>query len=243
MPRGPTRGDREGVRRAGCRAQPPWVRGLGRAASWVGDSISLARSDQLGSLAATPESRRRRVSEYDRFMLPPYSPVCRSPARRRGSDCERGARRTGTPAEGRVEVEWLALAAERTLGHEPRDVSAAKVGYDIESREAGTGRLRFIEVKGRAGDAETVTVTHQEIRTALNTPDAFILAIVRVEDGYRQGDPLPAPPLSCRDGFRCGERDVQSARTSRTGRNPRHDRHPFRPVEPRSRNDGHSRAQ
>ena len=76
------------------------------------------------------------------------------------------------------------MEAERVLGHEPHDVSAANLGYDIESRESGTGRLRFIEVKGRAGDAETVTVTHQEIRTALNTSDAWILALVRVQDGY-----------------------------------------------------------
>ena len=93
-----------------------------------------------------------------------------------------------TTAEGRAEVERLAMdavmAAEQALGHEPRDVSAAKLGYDIESRVSGTGRLRFIEVKGRAGDAETVTVTHQEIRTALNKPDAWILAIVRIKDGY-----------------------------------------------------------
>ena len=93
-----------------------------------------------------------------------------------------------TTAEGRAEVERLAMdavmASEQALGHVPRDVSAAKVGYDIESREAGTGRLRFIEVKGRAGDAETVTVTHQEIRTALNKPEAWILALVRVSDGY-----------------------------------------------------------
>ena len=93
-----------------------------------------------------------------------------------------------TTAEGRAEVERLAMEAvteaERALGNVPCDVSAAKLGYDIESRESGTGRLRFIEVKGRAGDAETVTVTHQEIRTALNKPDAWILALVLVRDGY-----------------------------------------------------------
>ena len=93
-----------------------------------------------------------------------------------------------TTAEGRAEVERLAMEAvteaERALGNVPRDMSAAKLGYDIESRELGTGRLRFIEVKGRAGDAETVTVTHQEIRTALNKPDAWILALVLVRDGY-----------------------------------------------------------
>ena len=93
------------------------------------------------------------------------------------------------------------MAAERALGHEPRDVSAAKVGYDVESREAKTGRLRFIEVKGRAGDADTVTVTHQEIRTALNKPDAFILAIVRVRDGYVSGPHYPRRPFRAEPDF------------------------------------------
>ena len=89
-----------------------------------------------------------------------------------------------TTAEGRSAVERLAMeaviAAERSLGHEPRDVSAERVGYDVESRENGTGRLRFIEVKGRIEGAATVTVTRNEILTALNKPDAFILAIVEV---------------------------------------------------------------
>ena len=93
------------------------------------------------------------------------------------------------------------MAAERALGHEPRDVSAAKVGYDVESRDGRTGRLRFIEVKGRAGDAETVTVTHQEIRTALNKPDAFILAIVRVRDGYVSGPHYLRRPFRAEPDF------------------------------------------
>ena len=92
-----------------------------------------------------------------------------------------------TTAEGRQAVERLAMdavmAAERTLGHHPRDVSAERLGYDVESRENGTGRLRFIEVKGRAEGADTVTVTRNEILTALNKPDAFILAIVEVSKG------------------------------------------------------------
>ena len=91
-----------------------------------------------------------------------------------------------TAADGRQAVERLAMeavmAAERTLGHHPRDVSLERVGYDVESREEGTGRLRFIEVKGRAEGAGTVTVTRNEILTALNKPDAFILAIVEVSN-------------------------------------------------------------
>jgi superfamily II DNA or RNA helicase len=76
------------------------------------------------------------------------------------------------------------MAAERELGYEPRDVSAEKCGYDVESRVPGTGRLRFIEVKGRHPDAWTVTLTRNEILTGLNKPDDFILAIVEV-DGER----------------------------------------------------------
>jgi superfamily II DNA or RNA helicase len=75
------------------------------------------------------------------------------------------------------------MAAERALGNQPRDVSADRCGYDIESREP-SGRLRFIEVKGRAAGATTVCVTRNEILTALNKPDNYLLAIVEV-DGDR----------------------------------------------------------
>jgi len=37
------------------------------------------------------------------------------------------------------------------------------------------------EVKGRAADARTVTVTKNEILTGLNKPDEFILAVVLVD--------------------------------------------------------------
>jgi len=73
------------------------------------------------------------------------------------------------------------IAAERQLGYEPTDVSAENRGYDVESRITGTGKLRFLEVKGRAIGADSVTITRNEIMTALNKPDDFILAIVTVE--------------------------------------------------------------
>jgi superfamily II DNA or RNA helicase len=81
------------------------------------------------------------------------------------------------------------MAHERALGFVPRDVSAEKCGYDIESQVPGTGKLRFIEVKGRTVGANTVTVTKNEILTALNKPDEFILAIVEV-DGETVNTPL-----------------------------------------------------
>ncbi|MBA3637228.1 MAG: DUF3883 domain-containing protein, partial [Rubrobacteraceae bacterium] len=53
----------------------------------------------------------------------------------------------------RKRVEDLAMQtvimAEVDLGHDPRDVSKHNLGYDIESRDKETGRLRMIEVKGR----------------------------------------------------------------------------------------------
>lgn len=81
----------------------------------------------------------------------------------------------------RQRIEQLAvdavLAAERKLGFNPIDVGAEKRGYDIESRIPDSGKLRFIEVKGRALGADTVTITRNEILCALNKPDDFILAI------------------------------------------------------------------
>jgi superfamily II DNA or RNA helicase len=95
-------------------------------------------------------------------------------------------------ARERQRVEHLAMeavmTAERGLGFVPLDVSAEKRGYDIESQVPGTGTLRFIEVKGRAAGAETVTLTRNEILTGLNKPDDFILALVEVR-GKSAGAP------------------------------------------------------
>jgi superfamily II DNA or RNA helicase len=73
------------------------------------------------------------------------------------------------------------MAQERKLGFHPVDVSAEKRGYDIESRDLENGSLRFIEVKGRAADADTVTVTRNEMMVAVNEPEKFVLALVRVD--------------------------------------------------------------
>jgi Domain of unknown function (DUF3883) len=70
------------------------------------------------------------------------------------------------------------MEVERSLGFVPVDREMDKLGYDIESGIPGTGRLRFLEVKGRVAEADTVTVTKNEILYSLNKPDDFILAIV-----------------------------------------------------------------
>ena len=78
----------------------------------------------------------------------------------------------------------IVMEVERSLGFEPTDREFDKLGYDIESRILGTGKLRFIEVKGRISGAPTITVTRNEILYSLNKPDDFILAIVEFcEDG------------------------------------------------------------
>jgi SNF2 family DNA or RNA helicase len=71
---------------------------------------------------------------------------------------------------------------ERSLGYDPVDRETEKLGYDIESRVPGTGKLRFIEVKGRITGAETITVTRNEIMYSINKPHDFILAIVEYLD-------------------------------------------------------------
>ena len=75
------------------------------------------------------------------------------------------------------------LEVERQLGFEPTDREYEKLGYDIESREPRTGRLRFLEVKGRVSGAATITVTKNEILYSLNKPEDFILAIVEFLEG------------------------------------------------------------
>jgi hypothetical protein len=72
----------------------------------------------------------------------------------------------------------IIMEVERSLGFEPVDREFDRLGYDIESRVPGTGKLRFIEVKGRVEGADTVCVTRNEVLTSLNKPDDYILAIV-----------------------------------------------------------------
>jgi superfamily II DNA or RNA helicase len=102
------------------------------------------------------------------------------------------AKMTGRPlAQSTQAVDTQASAAraraavmevERQLGFEPTDREFEKLGYDIESVDSKTGRIRFLEVKGRVSGAATITVTKNEILYSLNKPDDFILAIVEFMD-------------------------------------------------------------
>ena len=90
----------------------------------------------------------------------------------------------GVDAEARKRVEMIAMKAvmdaERSLGREPKDVSATKgLGHDIESRSSNG--IIFIEVKGRSIDADQVILTTNEIRRANNVSEQFRLAVVLVK--------------------------------------------------------------
>ena len=76
----------------------------------------------------------------------------------------------------------IVMAAERALGHLPTDREFERLGYDIESRDRESGKLRLIEVKGRRSDADTITVTRNEVLTSLNKPESYILALVLFSD-------------------------------------------------------------
>jgi len=104
---------------------------------------------------------------------------------------------TGNPDDfaddvvARREIELCAMKAvmdiEKSLGYNPVDVSAEKVGYDVESQIPKDKRgldgvsLRFIEVKGRAKGATIITVSKNEILASLNKLSEYILAIVEVD--------------------------------------------------------------
>ena len=95
-----------------------------------------------------------------------------------------GTRTAVDTQESAARARSIIMETERSLGFDPTDREFEKLGYDIESRVPDTGKLRFIEVKGRISGASTVTVTRNEILYSLNKPEDFILGIVEfLDDG------------------------------------------------------------
>lgn len=96
----------------------------------------------------------------------------------------------------RQEVERRAVAAvldaEAALGWYAQDLNETyrnHPGYDVRSIWRGAdgwpSDVRHIEVKGRIAGAPTVTVSRNEILTALNEPERFVLALVEVSPDGR----------------------------------------------------------
>lgn len=98
-----------------------------------------------------------------------------------------------TDLASKKETEAIAMHTvmeyERSLGYEPEDVSHLNCGYDVCSyvpehlRQSDEPSRRFIEVKGRHDEAKDVTVSKNEILTALNSVENYYLALVLVADG------------------------------------------------------------
>jgi hypothetical protein len=92
------------------------------------------------------------------------------------------------------------IATEQGLGHLPRDVSEENLGYDVESLIPAEGnakdKLHFIEVKGRIRGAPTVTITKNEILTAFNKPEDWMLALVEVRPPRTSPKGMPSSPVS-----------------------------------------------
>lgn len=98
--------------------------------------------------------------------------------------------------ESRKRIEEIGMQAviarEKAAGNEVFDVSKENCGWDITSRpppaqDGKIGEDRHIEVKARAKGQETITVTKNEVLTALNQKDKFILAIVIVNGENCEG--------------------------------------------------------
>ena len=156
----------------------------GKAAARLNSGEARRRADDLH------ERRQRRLDQLDRearisaasptlvggLAVVPIGLIAAMAGR---SAPQRVADTQASAARARA----IVMDVERRLGFEPVDREFDKLGYDIESRVPGTGRLRFIEVKGRVSGADAVTVTKNEILTALNKPKDFILALVEFVDG------------------------------------------------------------
>jgi hypothetical protein len=95
-------------------------------------------------------------------------------------------------------------AAETRLGHDTKDVSVEKCGWDITAYLPLPGALlpaeRHLEVKGLGADNDTVIITRNEILYALNQHEKFVLVLVRLGAGGEAGSIHYVPqPFSAGD--------------------------------------------
>ncbi len=169
----------------------------GKAGARLNSQEARRRADELQSRL------ERRLAELDReaqiSALPPVvlGGVVVVPMGLLAKVMGRAAPAAAAPVETQAaaaRARTIVVDIERRLGFEPVDREFEQLGYDIESRVPDTGKLRFIEVKGRVSGAATITVTRNEILTSLNKPDDYILALVEfLDDGSHRVHYLRQP--------------------------------------------------
>lgn len=153
------------------------------------------------ALAQRLEERMRTLDQEERLTaLPPVMTGAALVVPARLLDGEDEALAPTGHAASTQEVERRAveavLAAEDRLGNHAEDMNVHHPnhpGYDVRSvvpaRAGGPERLRLIEVKGRIAGSPTVTVSRNEMLTARNAPDQWVLALVSVSpDGPAHDD-------------------------------------------------------
>jgi len=160
----------------------------GKSRSRLNSANARQRADSLS------ERLKRRLSDLElEKQIAPLPPTIAGaalvvPAGYFESQAAKSVVKESRPTYGRDNrvSEELAMNAvmdfEIAQGRHPRDIHKENRGYDIESRDPETGHLLFIEVKGRVEGADTVTITRNEMLTALNCPQNFILAVVLIND-------------------------------------------------------------
>ncbi len=160
----------------------------GKAGARLNSQEARRRADELQTRL------ERRLSELDReaqiSALPPViaGAVVVVPLGLMSQILGRSAPKTAVSRDTQASAaraRAIVMEVERQLGFVPTDREVDKLGYDIESGDPATGKLRFLEVKGRIAAADTVTVTRNEILYSLNKPEDFILAVVEFFDDER----------------------------------------------------------
>jgi hypothetical protein len=119
--------------------------------------------------------------------------------------------------ESAARARAIVMNVECGLGFEPVDREFEKLGYDIESHVPTSGKLRFLEVKGRISGAPTINVTRNEILYSLNKPEDFHPRYRRIR---RRQPPRPVREnaVSARARLRSDERQLRLRGTPRAGR-------------------------
>ena len=103
----------------------------------------------------------------------------------------------------------IIMEVERGLGYEPVDRELEKLGYDIESRMPDTGRLRFIEVKGRVSGAATGDRDAQRDPVLAEQARGLHPGHRGVPGRRRAPGPLCSRALSARAGLRGDKRQLR----------------------------------